>query len=432
METESYYQATAPWSPNAPLSEAINCDTVIVGAGFAGLATAMGMLERGHKDVVVLEAQQVGHGASGRNGGFIFGGFSLGEEALLKQHGPERARQLYQFTLDGGDLMRSRIERYQLDCDLNNAGVLLTDWFGDDEALRAKQRLMKNTYGVDWEWMNREEVRTALNTDRYACALLEPKASHFHPLKYCQGLARVLGDAGVKVFENSRVTSVCRERGEYSVSTPQGRVKARQVVIAGGGYIHGLDLPITKAILPIATYVAATEPLGDRLKEYIRGDWAIYDTRFAFDYYRPLADTRILWGGRISIRRPDAITLNRWLRRDLSRVFPELGQSTRFEYVWHGLMGYMRHKMPYIQESQPGLWHVIGFGGHGVAPTTGLGELVAATLTQDEQRAEWFQQYGMPHAYGSAGSLAAQLTYWYLQSMDAIKDWRYRNRRHRN
>jgi glycine/D-amino acid oxidase-like deaminating enzyme len=429
VNNESYYQATAPWKCGLPLSGEHECDIAIVGGGFAGLAVALGLVERGQHDVTLLEAEQVGHGASGRNGGFIFGGFSLGEDELLAQHGPERAQEIYQLTLQGGELIQRRVGHYGIDCDYQAAGVILADWFGDDERLREKQSQMRSAFDVDWQWLAQDELRSMLNTQRYFSGLLEAKAAHFHPLKYCQGLAQALRRHQVPVYEKSAVQDIQQHQGGYILRTAQGSVRARKVVIAGGGYIHGLNTPVAKAVLPIATYVAATEPLGDRLQEFIRGQWAVYDTRFAFDYYRPLPDTRLLWGGRISIRRPGRQTLERWLRRDLAKVFPELAQEVRFEQAWYGLMGYMRHKMPCVQETQPGLWHVIGFGGHGVAPTSGLGDLMAAVLTDGDERHRWFSRYQMPPVYGFAGSLAAQATYWQAQLSDWWKDRQFRNRR---
>ncbi|GAB4186587.1 MAG: FAD-binding oxidoreductase [Wenzhouxiangellaceae bacterium] len=425
----SYYEATAVPQPGPPLTQHEQCEVAIIGGGFAGLAVAASLRERGVTSIAVVESRHVGYGASGRNGGFIFGGYSLGEEALRRQHGPERARQLYQLTLRGGELIAERSRALGIDCDYRQSGVLLADWFGDTASLRRKQQLMAETYGVDWRLLDREETRACLATERYHGALLESRAAHFHPLKYCQGLARALRAQGVAIHEQSPVTRVQSQGAGYRLDTPEGSLEAQRVVVAAGGYIHGLDLPISRAILPIATYVAATQPLGERLNDYIRGDWAIYDTRFAFDYYRPLPDTRLLWGGRISIRRPGPETLKRWLRRDLQRVFPELAATTEFEYVWYGLMGYMRHQMPCIHQTRPGLWHLIGFGGHGVAPTSGLGELLAATLCGDDEQHDWFQRYAMPPVYGALGSGAAQLTYWRAQISDWIKDWRWRGKR---
>lgn len=433
MKIATYYTATADQNPpGQPLTEATECAVLVIGAGFAGLSAATGLVERGMRDVVVCEAQQVGFGASGRNGGFIFGGYSLGEEALLRQQGAQRAREMYQLTLDGCELIYKRTQRYAIDCELKRAGVLLTDWFGDSRPMHAKSRLMADIYGADWQFLGRDATRQCLNTPRYHSALLETQAAHFHPLKYAQGLAGALRQAGVAVYEQTPVQELRRTSNGYEAVTPEGLIRAERVVIACGGYIHEapgrLQAPASRAILPIATYVAVTEPLGDRLREFIRGDWAVYDTRFAFDYYRPLAQGRLLWGGRISIRRPDNNTLERWLRRDLARVFPELARDVRFDYAWQGLMGYTRHQMPVMRESSPGLWNLVGFGGHGVATTSGLGDLMAGVLMAEDDRHRWFDEYGLAPTYGPLGQGAAQLSYWRAQTSDWLKEqwWRFK------
>jgi len=200
-------------------------------------------------------------------------------------------------------------------------------------------------------------------------------------------------------------------------------VRAKDVVFAGGGYARGVSPRIERAVLPIATYVIATEPLGTRLPDAIDAPYAIYDTRFAFDYYRPLKDTRILWGGRISVldRGPDAIA--RLLRRDLLRVYPQL-DGVKVEYAWGGLMSYARHKMPQIGRDADGVWHAIAFGGHGMAPTTVAGEALAAALAGERPVPEGFAAFGLTRTFGLAGLAAAQLTYTAYQARDALASCR--------
>jgi gamma-glutamylputrescine oxidase len=179
---------------------------------------------------------------------------------------------------------------------------------------------------------------------------------------------------------------------------------------------------VDAAVLPIATYVMVTEPLGARLDEAIRTRAAVYDTRFAFDYYRALPDTRLLWGGRISILERPAASVARLLRGDMLKVFPQL-EGARTEYAWSGLMSYARHEMPQVGEIEPGLWVAQAFGGHGVAPTTFAGEVVAGALAGDDDRWRRFRDFGLASAHKPAGFVAAQLTYWWLQAKDAWKDW---------
>ncbi len=417
----SYYRATAAGDSYAPLAGQVDAQVCIVGAGFAGLATAMSLLERGAGDIVVLEGETVGHGASGRNGGFVFGGFSLAESALLRAAGAEQGRQLYRATLDAVALIRARIARHGIDCDAVHAGVYLADWFGGG-ALDARRRFMRDALGVEWTGMSRADFAEIARTERYHGALFEANAFHFHPLKYAQGLARVLAAGGVRLHESSRVVGIDGgDAGGWRVATAQGVVRARHVVLCGGGYLGRLHGRLARATLPVATYVMVTEPLGERLRQALATPAAIYDTRFAFDYYRPLPDTRLLWGGRISVRDRASSDVARLLYRDMLRVYPQLA-GTRVEYAWSGMMSYGRHQMPQMGRLPDGLWFGSGFGGHGVAPTTLCGELLAGAVLGDTVALRAFARWGLVHVGGPLGLGAAQLSYWARIAQDLIRE----------
>lgn len=421
---DTHYHATSGLRPAArPLQGQVDADTCIVGGGFAGLNTALGLAERGMRDVVVLEAERVGHGASGRNGGFVFGGFSRGEDALLRELGRDRARMLHAGTLAGVERIRSRVHAHAIDCAIVESGVLWANWFDDPAVLRRRQSLLAREFDTHWEWIDRASLRGQLLTTRYADALFEPQAFHFHPLRYAHGLVRVLEDGGVRVAEQSPAIALDRAGTCWRVRTPGGEVHARRVVLACGGYLAGLRRRVDAAVMPIATYVMVTEPLGDRLASAIRTRAAVYDTRFAFDYYRPLPDTRLLWGGRISIRDRAPADVARLLRTDLARVYPQLA-DVRIDRAWSGLMSYARHQMPHVGEIEPGLWLAQAFGGHGVAPTTFAGELVASAIAEGDTRWHVLRDaYGLASAFKPAGLLAAQVAYAWAQARDAFKDW---------
>jgi len=415
---ESYYRATAGATNYPSLSGTQDAQVCIVGGGFAGLATACALMERGQTDVVLLESQHVGYGASGRNGGFVFGGFSLGERGLVDTVGEEEGRKLYRLTLDAVEQIRRRIDRYGIECDASHAGIYLANWFDDDSILESQQRFMADKLGVDWKRVSREELADKLDSRRYFGGLFEENAFHFHPLKYAQGLARALDAGGVRVHENSRVAGIRKEGAHWRVSTANGEVRAKEVVICCGGYIEKLYPRLAGAILPIATYVMVTEPLGERLPTAMRTGAAVYDTRFAFDYYRPLADSRILWGGRISVRDRSPSEVARLLYGDMMKVYPQL-EGTRIDYAWSGMMSYGRHKMPQLGRLPEGLWYGMGFGGHGVGPTTLAGDVLAAAIEGDGVTLDRFAPWGLPSAGGPAGLVAAQLTYWYYE----LRDW---------
>jgi gamma-glutamylputrescine oxidase len=425
--TNSYYEATlgAALQRFEPLQGRTEADTVIVGGGFAGLGTALSLLERGQRDSVLLEAETLGYGASGRNGGFVSGGFSLDADKLHQRLGDAESRALYAASEDAVALIRQRIARYAIDCEPVDGGVIVASWFDDDRTLRELQRFMHERFGREWHWLARDALRELLRTPRYHAGLHEAEAFHFNPLKYAHGIARVLRDGGVRLFEDSRVRTIARDGAGWRVATGSAEVRARRVVICAGGYIDGLCLPLARATLPIATYVMVTEPLGARLRDAIRTEAAVFDTRFAFDYYRPLPDTRLLWGGRMSIRERSGPALARLLHADMLRVYPQL-RDARVTHAWSGLMSYSRHRMPLIGRLPDGVWHAIGYGGHGVAPTTFGGEVLARAISGEAPIPAALNAYPPARTFGTLGLLAAQCTYWGLQARDAWLDWRQR------
>ncbi|QNK00968.1 NAD(P)/FAD-dependent oxidoreductase [Dyella telluris] len=417
----SYYRATAtPYTPYAPLQGKVDARVAIVGGGFAGLHTALGLAERGVRDVVLLEREQVGFGASGRNGGFVFGGYSLGEQSLLDQRGQNAAGALFRLTTEAVGRIRRHVSHYDIPCDLVDEGVIWANWFRDPAVLRQRQELLARQYGVSWEWLPQSELRARVHTTRYYDGLYERDALHLHPLNFAIGLAGAAASQGVRVHENTDVWQLRRDGTRWRIETAQGTVHADQVVLACGGYLAGLRRQVDRAILPIATYVMVTEPLGGRMVDALETRAAVYDSRFAFDYYRPLPDGRLLWGGRISVRDRSPRAVQQLLMHDLLRVFPQL-KGVRVDYAWSGLMSYARHQMPQIGSSGDGLWWAQAFGGHGLAPTCAAGELLASALAEGDDRWKQFAPYGLDRTYRPFGYLGAQASYWWQQSKDWFK-----------
>lgn len=419
----NYYDDTIDQRPlRHELQGVVEADVCIVGAGFAGMATALGLLERGTKSVVVLDGERVGFGASGRNGGFVFGGYSLDCADLLKHLGEQRARHIYNLTRQAVDLIRKRIVRYGIECEAVEGGALLANWFRDESILRRQQHLMHDHFGVECRFIDQAALHEQwVRSERYTAGLVEPDAFHFHPLKYALGEAAAIESQGGRIFERSRVLSMDIRSASITVKTLHGEVIARHVVIAGGGYLSQLVPALERAILPIATYVMTTEPLGDEAQRLIPCRAAIYDTRFAFDYYRRLNDSRILWGGRISIRDRSPEDIAVFLKQDMLKVFPSL-RDAKVDHAWGGMMSYARHKMPQIGRLPNGVWYGLGFGGHGVAPTTAAGELIARAIAENETIPEDFKRYGLPRTYRPFGLLAAQATYSWFELKDAWRD----------
>ena len=417
----TYYQSTAPLVSYPELTAEISCDVCIIGAGYAGLSAAAALAERGNTQVIIIESEQVGYGASGRNGGFVFGGFSLGNQALLSRLGAAPARQLYRLTLDAVELIRRRIDRYAIDCDRNESGVLLANWFDDDRVLQRQQDLMRTQYGVEWQRWSREQTREHLHTERYFGALHETNGFHFHPLKYARGLAAAMTAHGVQLYEHTRALRIDSRGPEKIVQTAHGKIRAQHVVVCCGGYIEQLLPVLSRSVLPVTTFVMSTEPLGERLSAALSTSAAVYDTRYAFDYYRPLSDTRLLWGGRISIFNPQPQHIARQLYQDMLKVYPQLN-GVRVEHAWSGRMSYARHQMPQIGQLPDGIWYAMGFGGHGISTTTLAGEVIAQAIVQQKKLPDGLEQFGLPSGFGALGLLAAQCAYWYYELRDRWKE----------
>ncbi len=422
--SQSYYEASAPALALPRLEGGrMEVETLVVGGGFAGLATCASLQERGRGDVALIEADTIGHGASGRNGGFVFGGFSLDPRALLSDLGADAARALYAGTREAVSLIRRRIERHRIACDRVEGGAWCLDWFDSARsraAMRAHAQLLATEFGVRWEWLEPAQVREQLQTARYGAALLEADAFHFHPLAYARGLAAAIQAGGGRVFEHSPLQRVERDAGGWRVHTRcGGQVRAARLVVAGGGYLRRVLPALERARLPIATYVMTTAALSEA-EHPIRCRAALYDNRFAFDYYRRLVDGRILWGGRISILERHPARIAALLRRDLLKVYPQLA-GVPISHAWGGLMSYARHQMPQVGQLAPGLWYAQAFGGHGVAPTTLAGDWLAAALCGEPLPAA-LRRYGLSPVFGVAGLLAAQATYSWAELRDALHE----------
>jgi gamma-glutamylputrescine oxidase len=422
IKPQNYYSATAnPLPARQSLSVKKSAKVCIIGGGFAGINTALGLAERGVKNVILCEAKNLAFGASGRNGGFVFAGFSRGPESLLKDLGPLAAKQLYQGTVEAVNLIRTRIQHYKIDCQHTDTGVYWANWFRDQGILKNFQKLLSENFDTNWDFVPQSELKKIIHTERYKDALYEKNALHFHPLNYALGIAKAAESMGVEIYENTPAIQLLKNGNGWLIKTAEAEIEAEQVVLACGGYLANLYPKIDASVLPIATYVMVTEPLQNRMQSIVETKAAIYDTRFAFDYYRPLPDSRLLWGGRISVldRSPDQV--KKLLYRDLMKVFPQL-KDIKIDYAWSGLMSYSRHEMPQICEIEKGLWCGQAFGGHGVAPTTFAGELIGAAIAEGDTRWQSLASYGLVSTLKPVGFIGAQLTYWWLQAKDIWKD----------
>lgn len=427
----TFYSATSnQFEHSAPLDKKLHVDVCIIGAGLAGLTTAWELIKR-NKTVAVLDQNLVGWGASGRNGGFVLQGWSEGIRQIEKQSGAADAKELFRMSVEGVDIVRDNIADNQLRGCNPVQGKLGVVRYEAAAQLQRHRDYMATTYDYDFEYLDTKAIRERLNTKIYHQALRDSYGFHFHPLNYCLGLADLIRSRGGLIFENTAMhsmqrNSVATSSSAWIVRTPAGEVNCDDVVMCCGGYGGPEFGQLRRAFLPIATYVVVTEPLGDRLTDFIRTTDAVGDDRRSSDYYRVVDGDRILWGGRITTKNEQNETrLSAILRSDMTDVFPGL-KDVRIEKAWSGLMGYSRHKMPHIARLDDGLWACSSFGGHGMNTTAIGGRVTAEAITGESTRIDLFKPYSLSWNGGVFGPLAAETVYRWLRVMDYLQEGRYK------
>ncbi len=416
---ESYYARTRTEARTfPPLDHDLDVDVAVIGGGLAGCGTALDLALRGVK-VALIEARRIGWGASGRNGGFASEAFPIGWDKLAARVGLDRAREFQRLARLGLSLVRQRIETYRIDCGPLQAGALRCNIAGAEDDLVAYRDFAARHFDLHYEHWPEARLREALATTRYSDALFTPTTLAVHPLNLNAGMARACAEAGVQVFETTPATGLAVVRGRREIATARGRIRADRVVLACGGYIDGLQSRVSGGTIPIATFVMATEPLGAHLRDAIRVPYAIYDNQVATNYYRPLHDTRLLWGGRVLAWQPQPDRIAALLKRDMVRFYPAL-RDARVEVAWGGMMPFTRHKLPVIGQAEPDVWYATGFGGLGVTMTATAGHLIARAIVDGEETWRMFDAFGLPYAGGPFGKVPAQMAYWGHQLRAAL------------
>jgi gamma-glutamylputrescine oxidase len=391
----SYYAATANPAPARPaLLGSKHADVCVVGAGIAGCSAALDLAARGYR-VVLLEARRVGWGASGRSGGQAIFGFGTSQAKLVAQVGREQARRLWDVSIEALHLLGSRVEEHAIECDLNWGHLHVATRTRQRSELEELQRELADSYGYrDTRFMERAEVESVLATDRYCAGLFDPGSGHLHPLNYTLGLAAAAERAGVIIHEESAVTELVPAR-PARVVTAHGSVTAEHVVLARGGYLDGFRSASDWRVMPVGTYVVATEPLGDeRIRSLVRNNWAVADVNFVLDYFRRSADHRLLFGGRVSYSGIDESDSGAATRRRMLRVFPQLA-DVRLDHVWGGYVDITMSRAPDFGHLAPNVLYLQGFSGHGIALAGMAGRLAADAVAGQAERFDLFGR--LPH-----------------------------------
>ncbi len=422
---DNWYTRTVSETTEYPaLQGEANADVCIVGGGLAGLSAARDLARAGQR-VIVLEAERVGWGASGRNGGFVSPGYAASLSLMGLYAGEERAKTLYRLSIEGARIVREGVEALGVNdiCKPVHGKIGVVRHPARDALMQRREQLARDfDYHVDY--MPREAVRAVLHSDKYFDALYDPQAFHLQPLNYARSLARDIITHGGVIHENSAAIGAVLDAPEKRLRTIGGSVRAREVILAGGGYTTDLVPELRRAYLPIATYVLLTEQAPERIAQAITSPCAISDNRRANDYYRLVDDRqRLLWGGRMTTRRAEPRDLAALLRKTMVSTYPQLS-DLRVEVAWSGLMAYARHLMPQIGRLRDGVYYCTAFGGHGLNTTAIGGRVVAEAITGESDRIRLFEPFGLAWNGGPFGTAAVQLTYWSYQARDWWKERR--------
>ena len=432
LTQNSYYAATANLPADyAKLEDNVEADVCVVGGGFAGLSAAIELADRGYS-VVVLEAKQIGWGASGRNGGQIIAGLACEQSVIEKTLGFSAAKKVWDMTIEALDLVRERVKRFDIDCDLTDGflgvsvnpskGAKLRTWF-DTMAKRYQ-------YDTDATWIEPKDIGAWIASPRYFNGYFDKRSGHLHPLNYCLGLAKGASSLGVRIYQNS--PAIAMQQGltanneSTHLQTDTGSVKAKFVVLAGNMYLPEVSPKLAPSlasrIMPVGTYIIGSEPIEPALKaQLIPSNAAVCDTNFVLDYFRFSADNRMIYGGRVSYSAltPPNLTANMQAR--MAQTFPQL-KAAKVDFTWGGFVDITMSRAPDFGKIAPNVYYLQGFSGHGVALTGLAGKLVAEAIAGQVERLDLMAS--IPHHNFPGGKLlrtpALVLGMLWYQLRDAI------------
>ena len=383
---KSYYAATANKKLSyEKLNSNIRTQVCVIGAGFTGLNTAINLAKKDF-DVVLIESEKIGWGASGRNGGQLISGFSFSDH--FEKKGTEKDIQnIWQLGAKSADLVRERVSEFSIDCDLKEGFIdVATNRKHMDELIDRSEEWKQSGYHHDLELVDENQVKKYVNSESYVGGLIDSGSGHIHPLNLCLGEAKAASELGVMIYEDTHAVKI--SGGSPSkVATENGIIESDYVVIATNAYIGDLNRKLRRMVMPAASCIIATEPLSSELAEkVIPSDMAVCDQNTILDYYRLSADKRMLFGGRFNysgkIPSDDKIKIE--IKKRMVSVFPELSEA-RVDYAWSGNVAVSLKKIPQLGRIDNNILYSQGYSGHGVAPTHMAAKVIADAIDGDDE-----------------------------------------------
>lgn len=361
-------------------------DVAIVGAGFTGLSAARTLAARGVR-VAVLEAHTIGWGASSRNGGMVLTGLKLSPETLTARYGMEATRRMYAASLASIGLVERIVRDEKLNCDFSRCGHL--------EVACKEAHFEAHARSVEWiarefnhplQIIPKDQLPSEIGSDIYYGGVVDAFSAGLNPARYVAGLGQSALNAGAGIYENARVENIKRAASNgnsgFQIATSRGGVFAEQVFIGTSGYTSSATPALRKKIIPIGSFIIATERLPEALgRELSPRNRMIYDSRHYLHYYRLTPDNRMLFGGRAAFFPATKATIRRSaeiLRRGMIKVYPQL-RETKIDHAWGGTLDFCFDTMPHAGKME-GMHYALGYAGHGVAMATYLGTKIAEQI----------------------------------------------------
>jgi len=416
---QSYYAASANAARLRPvLQEDLQCDVCVIGAGYTGLSSALFLLESGFS-VTVLEAAKVGFGASGRNGGQLVNSYSRDIDVIERTVGPAQAQLLGHMAFEGGRIIRDRVARYDIQCDLKDGGVFAALTAKQMGHLEAQKRLWERYGHSQLELLDQPRIRDVVACESYIGGLLDMSGGHIHPLNLALGEAAAVESLGGRIFEQSAALRI--ERGANPiVHTDQGRVRAKFVIVAGNAYLGNLVPELAAKSMPCGTQVIATAPLGEELaRSLLPQDYCVEDCNYLLDYYRLTADKRLIFGGGVVYGARDPANIEAIIQPKMLKAFPQL-KNIQIDYAWTGNFLLTLSRLPQVGRLGDNIYYSQGCSGHGVTFTHLAGKVLAEALRGQAERFDAFAS--LPHYPFPGGQMLrtplTALGAWYYSLRD--------------
>jgi gamma-glutamylputrescine oxidase len=399
---DSYYAATANAFERQPMLQgARKADLCVVGGGFTGLSAALVAAEAG-LSVILLEAKQVGFGASGRNGGQLIAGLRWSTRELVSTFGSDRAHAIFDLAMGARSSVHDRIAKHSIACDLKRGHLEAAYKPSHFSELCREAEFRQCEFGDNsLEVITPGNMPDHVGTERYHGGLLDRNGGHFHPLNYALGLAQAGLAAGVEIFEESRVTGLVDD-GTVGVSTADGLVMASHAIIACDSWTSEVVPELGRYTVPIMNYNIATQPLGkDCAHALLPSDVAVADSRFVLNYYRLSADGRMIFGGGEKYSQRPPRDVRAFVRKYMVEIFPSL-ETVKVDYGWGGTIGVTANRLPHFGR-RGNCYFAHGFSGHGALLTTLAGELMVEAMHGTAERFDLMAN--LPHRAFPGGQL---------------------------